>query len=64
MVLAKQHCCDCFVLRNDPCADLSALLKRVGRAVALLHDGSLVHGDLTTSNILVRNTDHAVVGCK
>ena len=45
----------------DLCADLKKLLESVGQAVALLHDGSLVHGDLTTSNILVRNSDQAVV---
>ena len=26
----------------------------VGRLLALLHDGGLIHGDLTTSNMLVR----------
>lgn len=34
---------------------LEAVLEEVGRAVARLHDGGLVHGDLTTSNILVRS---------
>ena len=48
---------------SEICADLNALLKNVGRAVAVLHDGSLVHGDLTTSNVLVRNEDQAVVRC-
>eukprot|EP00884_Botryococcus_braunii_P013574 jgi/Botrbrau1/22217/Bobra.168_1s0048.1 len=37
------------------------LLTEVGRVVAAIHDGGLVHGDLTTSNILVRDSDRALV---
>jgi len=33
-----------------------ALMRELGRVVARLHDGGLVHGDLTTSNVLVRGT--------
>jgi len=43
-----------------PQDDLVAMLREVGRVLALMHDGSLVHGDLTTSNLLVRNSDKAV----
>uniref|UniRef100_A0A7S2V229 non-specific serine/threonine protein kinase n=1 Tax=Fibrocapsa japonica TaxID=94617 RepID=A0A7S2V229_9STRA len=32
----------------------------VGRAVARLHDGQLVHGDLTTSNFMIRDEDSEV----
>jgi TP53 regulating kinase-like protein len=34
-----------------------ALMRELGRVVARLHDGGLVHGDLTTSNVLVRGTE-------
>eukprot|EP00898_Chlorokybus_atmophyticus_P004898 jgi/Chlat1/5409/Chrsp35S05311 len=34
---------------------------KVGRTVATLHDGGLIHGDLTTSNVLLRNGDGALV---
>lgn len=30
---------------------------QVGRAVAKMHDGGLIHGDLTTGNILVRDAN-------
>ena len=30
------------------------MLREIGRLVALLHDGGMVHGDLTTSNMLLR----------
>jgi len=40
---------------------LTSLLGQVGEAVAVLHDGGLVHGDLTTSNMLVRESDGALV---
>ena len=47
--------------RQTSAAGMSALLAEIGRVIAVLHDGSLVHGDLTTSNILVRQPDKAVV---
>lgn len=38
---------------------LDSVLSQIGVAVATLHDGNLVHGDLTTSNILVRDSGAA-----
>jgi TP53 regulating kinase and related kinases len=32
-------------------------MKQIGEAIAKLHDGGLVHGDLTTSNMLLRQGD-------
>ena len=37
------------------------MLDKIGHAVATLHDAGLIHGDLTTSNMLVRKSDSAVV---
>jgi TP53 regulating kinase-like protein len=37
------------------------MLREVGRLVALLHDGGMVHGDLTTSNMMLRDSDGALV---
>ena len=34
---------------------------KIGRAVARLHDGGLVHGDLTTSNMILRDGDGVLV---
>ena len=42
-------------------AELKAMLAGIGQAVAALHDGGLIHGDLTTSNMLVREVDGTVV---
>mmetsp|Transcript_15618 Transcript_15618/g.23843 ORF Transcript_15618/g.23843 Transcript_15618/m.23843 type:complete len:276 (-) Transcript_15618:1414-2241(-) len=33
------------------------ILKQIGKNIALLHANNLVHGDLTTSNLLIRTTD-------
>lgn len=33
------------------------LMKQLGRLIAKLHDGKVVHGDLTSSNVLVVTTD-------
>ena len=38
-----------------------ALMREIGRTIARLHDGALVHGDLTTSNLLLREGDGALV---
>ncbi|KAI1199465.1 tyrosine protein kinase [Nemania serpens] len=35
-------------------ADLVALLRRIGAAVGLMHKVGIVHGDLTTSNMMLR----------
>ncbi len=34
-----------------------ALCRQVGENIAVLHEGNLIHGDLTTSNILVKGKD-------
>ncbi len=33
------------------------LAQQVGKAIAMMHDAEIVHGDLTTSNILLRSND-------
>ncbi|CAK7271174.1 serine/threonine-protein kinase bud32 [Sporothrix epigloea] len=38
-------------------ADLKALLQRIGSAVGRLHRAGIVHGDLTTSNLMLRGAD-------
>lgn len=42
-------------------AELDRLLVEVGRTIARLHDGGLVHGDLTTSNMMLRQADGQLV---
>lgn len=42
-------------------AETNELLQKIGQVLATLHDGGLIHGDLTTSNMLVRKADAAVV---
>lgn len=44
------------------CAELTALLKKLGEVIARMHDGGLIHGDLTTSNLMLRSsTDRTLV---
>lgn len=40
---------------KDYLKDNSDILSEVGVIIAKLHNGGIIHGDLTTSNILVRN---------
>lgn len=51
------------VLLSPDCTEgqYNSIMQQVGKAVAIMHDGGLVHGDLTTSNIMLRTSDAAVV---
>ena len=40
---------------------LRAYGRDIGEQIARLHDGGIVHGDLTTSNFMVRDEDGAIV---
>lgn len=46
------------------CAEVQGLLVKIGQAVAKLHDGGVVHGDLTTSNMIIKDSDQQVVRCQ
>ena len=50
-------------LRRETCTreDIARYGREIGEAISKLHDGGLVHGDLTTSNFMVRDDDGAVV---
>ena len=37
------------------------MMAKIGQTIATLHDAGLIHGDLTTSNMLIRKSDSAVV---
>lgn len=37
------------------------LVINVGKSIAILHKSKIIHGDLTTSNILVKKSDSSVV---
>lgn len=42
--------------------ELAALLRKLGEVIARMHDGGLIHGDLTTSNLMLRSSsDRALV---
>lgn len=51
------------VLRGSDAAQerVDSIMNQIGRSVAHLHDGGLVHGDLTTSNMLMRHADDKLV---
>lgn len=40
----------------DVKADMNAIIKAVGKGIGAMHDSDVIHGDLTTSNILVRSS--------
>ncbi|GJQ15498.1 hypothetical protein GpartN1_g7289.t1 [Galdieria partita] len=57
-VLIMQYISDGIVLKNylnsiHGSQEMSFVASKVGQAVAKLHNGSIIHGDLTTSNFLV-----------
>ncbi|KAL5225372.1 hypothetical protein ABZP36_012011 [Zizania latifolia] len=40
---------------------LNDIATQIGNAVGKLHDGGLVHGDLTTSNMIIKNSTNQLV---
>lgn len=43
---------------NDPALsqeDLRAILEQIGRVVNAVHEAGVIHGDLTTSNMVMHN---------
>jgi len=55
-VTAKAYI-DKLLEQNDRRDKLTALAKMIGSTVAKMHASGLIHGDITTSNILVINSD-------
>ena len=41
---------------------LDDIATQIGDAIGKLHDGGLIHGDLTTSNMLIRKDTNKLVG--
>lgn len=41
---------------------LNDIATQIGNAVGKLHDGGLIHGDLTTSNMIIKNSNNQLVG--
>lgn len=41
---------------------LDDIATQIGAAIGKMHDGGLIHGDLTTSNMLIRNGIDKLVG--
>merc|ERR1719391_1164524 len=50
-------CRDYIRTYRDYTARLTALSGEIGRLIGILHANNLIHGDLTTSNILVEDTN-------
>lgn len=40
---------------------LDNIATQIGDAIGKLHDGGLIHGDLTTSNMLIHNVTNQLV---
>ena len=38
------------------------LLREIGREIAKIHDNDIIHGDLTTSNMILKNKVALVTG--
>jgi len=44
-------------LDNFPLEEQKNILKEIGKAIAKLHDANIIHGDLTTSNMIFKNSE-------
>ncbi|OVA15526.1 Protein kinase domain [Macleaya cordata] len=50
-----------FGLHGVIAEQMESFAKQIGNAIAKIHDGGLIHGDLTTSNMLLRNDTNQLV---
>ena len=50
-------CRDYIRANRDDEAKLTVLASEIGRLIGVLHTNNLIHGDLTTSNVLVEDTN-------
>jgi TP53 regulating kinase-like protein len=50
---------DCLLDSNVVTSSrIESIMKALGKEIARLHDSGVVHGDLTTCNIIIRNNNH------
>lgn len=54
-VTLKQHIDELLVINHQ--TKLQSVAEQIGKTVATLHENGIIHGDLTTSNFLVRLSD-------
>jgi TP53 regulating kinase and related kinases len=43
------------------CVEKESIATSIGRTLGLMHDADIVHGDLTTSNMLLQTADRKLV---
>lgn len=46
---------------EDKCVDKQTLCQEIGKNIAKLHNLNIIHGDLTTSNILLREKEAVMI---
>ena len=51
----------CTLLTFCDISVIDELTDKIGRLLATLHDEGIIHGDLTTSNLILRNDNRSVV---
>jgi len=57
-VSAKQYLYD---TPSTHIEELENLAEKIGNSVAIMHEGQVIHGDLTTSNLLLREKSNSLV---
>jgi TP53 regulating kinase-like protein len=51
---------DCLLDNNIVASSkIENIMKALGKEIARLHDSGVVHGDLTTCNLIIRNNNHS-----
>lgn len=62
-ITVKEHLVSCLRTHGpDSINKLTSLAQQIGEGVAKMHANQLVHGDLTTSNLLLKAKDLASLG--
>lgn len=53
-----------FLSSSQDAESREQIMKEAGKAVAKMHGAELAHGDLTTSNIIIRSNMHGVISAE
>lgn len=59
-VTVREHIETCQQSSKDKCisnAELRPLVEKIGHLLSEMHDSNIIHGDLTTSNMLLKRKD-------
>lgn len=46
-----------FLMKTEDKAKISKIAKELGKIIAILHQNNIIHGDITTSNVIIKDNE-------